>query len=192
MAVQVIRKKGNVDIKDVKGLADALSARQVTIGVHKEEGQTVNPETGTSVIKYACWNEFGTHHVTKHRYKFVRHGKVVVINEGSDISIPARPFVRVKNSAELRNAIKLWHNKIKKRLYKDLSHKSANGAADELLGEVGRLYLHQMWQILQFSKSPEGTFPENAQLTEHLKGFNHPLIDTGTLYQSLRYKVRKK
>ena len=119
MAVKVIRKKGNIDIKDVKGLAKALSSKEVTIGVHKEEGAKLNPETQTPVIKYACWNEFGTHHITKHKYMFVRHGKIAVINEGSDISIPARPFVRVKNSRELRNAIKLWHRKIKKgRLFK--------------------------------------------------------------------------
>lgn len=190
MAIKVIRKKGNVDIKDVKGLAKALQSHYVTIGVHKEEGQTLNSETQTPVIKYAQWNEFGTTHITKHKYRFVRHGKYVEIPEGADISIPPRPFVRVKNSRELRNAIKLWHRKIKKGFYRDLSHKRANGVAKELLSEVGRLYLHQMWHTLQFSKSPEGNFLENAPLTEYLKGFNHPLIDTGTLFKSLRYKVK--
>ena len=70
MAVKVIRKKGNIDIKDVKGLAKALSSKEVTIGVHKEEGAKLNPETQTPVIKYACWNEFDTHHITKHKYMF--------------------------------------------------------------------------------------------------------------------------
>ena len=77
-------------------------------------------------------------------------------------------------------------------LYKNLKSKTASGTAKELLGEVGRLYLHQMWHILESGKSPEGDFPENAPLTEYLKGFNHPLIDTGTLFQSLRYKVKTK
>lgn len=188
MTVKVFRKKGNVDIKDVKNLAKALASREVTIGVHKEEGAKLNPETNTPVIKYACWNEFGTNHITKYRYKFVRHGKYVEIPQGSDISIPERHFVRVKNSEELRNAIKLWHRKIKKGLYKNLSHKRSDGVANELLSEVGRLYLHQMWHILQSGKDLE----PNAPLTEYLKGFNHPLVDTGTLFQSLRYKVKTR
>lgn len=189
MTVKVFRKKGNVDIKDVKKLAKALKEREVTIGVHKEEGQALNPETQTPVIKYAQWNEFGTEHKAKHNYRFTRHGQEVFIPAGSDIGIPKRPFVRVKNSPELRNAIKLWHRKIKMGLYKNLKYSTGGRVANELLGEVGRLYLHQMWHRLQFSSR---YYPQNKPLTEKLKGFNHPLIDTGTLFQSLRYKVRHR
>lgn len=189
MGIKIIRKKGNVDIKDVKNLVKALKERDVTIGVHRAEGQKLNPETQTPVIKYACWNEFGTNHITKHEYNFVRHGQKVVINKGSDISIPPRPFVRVKNSSELRRAIKLWHRKIKFRLYKNLKNSTGGRVANELLGEVGRLYLHQMWHILQFGSNEH--LP-NAPLTEYLKGFNHPLVDTGTLFKALRYKVNHR
>lgn len=192
MAVKVIHKKGNVDIKDIIGLSKALKRANVTIGVHKKEGQTLNPETQTPVIKYACWNEFGTHHITKHKYKFVRHNKYVVIPEGSDISIPPRPFVRVKNSEELRRALKLWHKRMSHNFWRHVTHSTVNGAVNEMYGEVGRLYLHQMWHILQSSKSPEGDFERNKPLTEFLKGFDHPLIDTGTLFKSLRYKVNKQ
>lgn len=165
MGVKVIRKKGNVDIKDVKALAKALGERNVTIGVHKEEGQAINTRSETKVIDYACYNEFG-------------NGE----------NPPARPFIRIKQSEELRNAIILWHKKIKNTVYKNLKGKIAL-TARRLYEEVGNLYLHQMWHRIQFSPQ---FYKGNAPRTIEQKGFDHPLVDTMLLFKSLRYKVNKQ
>lgn len=167
MGIKIIRKKGNVDIEDVKSLAKALEERNVTIGVHKEEGQAINSRSETKVIDYACYNEFGG-------------------NKGDNP--PARPFVRIKQSEELRNAIKLWHKKIKNTLYKSIKGKVAL-TAKRLYEEVGKLYMHQMWHRLQFSSQ---FYNGNAPRTIEQKGFDHPLVDTMLLFKSLRYKVNKQ
>ena len=78
---------------------------------------------------------------------------------------------------------------MRNHFWRNMTKSTINGAVNEIYGEVGRLYLHQMWHRLQFSLK---YYKENKPLTEDLKGFNHPLVDTGTLFKSLRYKVNKQ
>ena len=59
MSIKITRKKGDIDYKDVKAFAQVLAKRNVTSGIHKQEGQAVNSVSGTKVIDYACYNEFG-------------------------------------------------------------------------------------------------------------------------------------
>lgn len=184
MAVKVIRKKGNISLKRLSGLYDELAKRNVTIGVHKEEGQAINSESGTKVIDYACYNEFGTHHITQHQYTFESHGERVSIPAGKDISIPARPFVRISHLPELRTAIK----KRQGELFRELIAKKFKGGnisnANYLYKEIGKIYQEKM--LDRITKGFVGEAP-NKPLTLFLKGDKEHTLD----YIKMPHKNRK-
>jgi hypothetical protein len=179
MQIIVSRKKGDVDIKDVKNFAKALAKRSVTIGVHKAEGQKTNEISGTKVIDYACYNEFGGN-------KNITIGGTT--SNIADNNPPARPFVRVASDEQLRDKIKKTSkeefNKVAKNKYKG----KARALVQNIYGEIGKLYLEKMTDRL----NDPGLYPYlmNAQSTIENKGFDHPLIDTGLLGKSLKVKIR--
>lgn len=170
MSIKITRKKGDVDIKDVKAFAKTLAKRNVTSGVHKQEGQQVNYYSGTKVIDYACYNEFGG-------------------NKGNNP--PARPFVRVKESRELRNNIKRETRDIMNVIIHEKYKGNKVTKVNYLLGSIGTLYVNEM--IDRINNSPtyfaKVGLGQNAPRTIEQKGFDHPLIDTMLLAKSLRYKV---
>lgn len=170
MSIKIERRKGDIDIKDVKAFAKALAKRNVTSGIHKEEGQQVNYYSGTKVIDYACYNEFGG----------TKEGHPPLSNP------PPRPFVRVKESGELKYNIK----KETKDIMRVIIHEKYKGnkvsKVNYLLGTIGRLYVNEM--IDRINNSPN-LYQGNAENTIRIKGFDHPLVDTMLLAKSLRYKV---
>ena len=164
MSIKVTRKK-NIDVKDVENFAKALAKRNVTIGVHRQEGQSINSESGTKVIDYACYNEFGG-------------------NEGDNP--PPRPFVRVKESRELKSNIKRETRDVMKVIIHEKYKGNKVKHVNYLLGSIGTLYLNEM--IDRINNSPS-LYKGNAPRTIEQKGFDHPLVDTMLLAKSLRYKV---
>lgn len=164
MSIKVTRKK-NIDVKDVENFAKALAKRNVTIGVHRQEGQSINSESGTKVIDYACYNEFGG-------------------NEGDNP--PPRPFVRVKESRELKSNIKRETRDIMKVIIHEKYKGNKVKHVNYLLGSIGMLYLNEM--IDRINNSPN-LYQGNAPRTIEQKGYDHPLVDTMLLAKSLRYKV---
>lgn len=165
MRIEITRKKGDIDFKDVDAFAKALAKRNVTSGIHKEEGQQVNNRTNTKVIDYACYNEFGG-------------------NLGNNP--PARPFVRVKESNELKNNIKRETRDIMKVIIHEKYKGNKVAKVNYLLGSIGTLYVNEM--IDRINNSPS-LYQGNAESTIRIKGFDHPLADTMLLAKSLRYKV---
>ena len=173
MRIEIIRKKGDVDIKDLKHFGRMLSNRSVTIGIHQNEGQKVNFWSGTKVIDYACYNEFG-------------HPE----NAGADGKPPSRKFVRrllydsdtlEKIKAKGREHI----HRIARNRYKDTGGKMAK----DLYADIGLIGLEQMQYYI--ADSFTWAIP-NAPKTIKKKGFDHPLHDTGLLATCLRAKVRGK
>lgn len=179
MEIIVTCKKGDVDIKDVKSFAKSLAKRSVTIGVHKAEGQETNTISGTKVIDYACYNEFGGN-------KNITIGGT--ISNIANNNPPARPFVRVASNEKLRANIK----KTSREEFDKIAKNKYKGRKDKLVqtvyGEVGKLYLKAMTDRL----GDPGLYPYlmNALSTIRNKGFDHPLIDTGLLGKSLKVKIR--
>lgn len=165
MRIKIERKKGDIDFKDVDAFAKALAKRNVTSGVHKEEGQQVNYYSGTKVIDYACYNEFGG-------------------NLGNNP--PPRPFVRVKESRELRNEIKRETRDCMKVIIHEKYKGNKVSKVNYLLGSIGTLYVNEM--IDRINNSPS-LYQGNAPRTIEQKGFDHPLVNTMLLAKSLRYKV---
>jgi len=168
MSIKVTCKKGDVDIKDVKAFAKALAKRNVTAGIHKQEGQQVNSVSGTKVIDYACYNEFG-------------HG----------ITPPQRQFVRVKESRELKGDIKRKTKEVMNVIIHEKYKGNKVQKVNYLLGSIGTLYVNEMLDRINNSPTyfAEVGLGQNAQSTINRKGFDHPLIDTMLLAKSLRYKV---
>lgn len=164
MRTEIIRKKGDVDIKDIKSFVKLLANRYVTVGVHKAEGSRKNSISGTKVIDYACYNEFG--------------------HEGHP---PERSFVRrLAHDNEAKQDIKDKQIEEMKKISK--AHYKGNkvNLINNLYGEIGKVALKRM----TFYIENPSTFIGNAERTVKNKGFDHPLLDTGLLVKSLKAKVR--
>ena len=164
MKISITRKKGDIDFKDFQAFTKALEKRSVTIGVHRAEGNRVNDISGARVIDYACYNEFGNGNHP-----------------------PARPFVRVKEDRQLRDNIKSKEKFILDGYIQNKFIDNKVSMAQNLYGEIGKLYLKEMFNRLEDSNQ---FYIGNAPRTIKQKGFDHPLIDTALLGKTLRVKVR--
>ena len=165
--IKVIRKKGDVDIKNLKLFNKHLSNFSVTVGVHKEEGQKTNFWTGTKVIDYACYNEFG-HEGKPPERSFVRR-----VTKDKDVLDDIK-----KTGLNEFKKISRWH-------YKD----KGGELTKKLYSKIGTVVLKQMQYYFDDSKN---IFLENAESTIKRKHTDYPLIDTGLLASSIKAKIRGK
>lgn len=167
--------------KGVQGLVENLGKVKATVGVHSDKGE-MN-------VKKALWNEFGTKHISK-GVSFFKNGVEYRIKKGTDIGIPARPFVRLylypKDVLEIeKEFVKNFDTMI--RFHKRLGQ-SPLKSATSIMDNVGRVGAE-----LQKNKIKNGnTFKPNAPLTQEIKGFDHPLYDTGELLASIDSKIERR
>lgn len=118
--------------------------------------------SGVSLAQVAKWNEEG--HIT-----------------GRGAISPARPFVRVG-----------FMDRLKKAGIKDLNewvHLVAIGRANwkTVNTKIGEDLVKQMQlSILEWNT------PRNSPYTVALKGFDDPLIETGTLYDRVKFRVVRR
>ena len=174
------------------GLASAGSAPSVRVGFL--EGST--EADGTSIPMIAAVNEFGgtiqreAGTVTVYRKvaasgtHFLRNGRFVKRKESNwsethahgayTITIPPRPF--------FRNAIKAHGKEWGKNMGASLKENRFDAA--KALVSMGQLIKRQIQQSIRDTNSPP-----NAPSTIRRKGFNKPLIDTGTMWNSVDYEV---
>jgi hypothetical protein len=92
-------------------------------------------------------------------------------------SIPERPFVTLSSDRH-----KNWEKQIKKAFENFLDQKTS---LKEEASKVGEIAVKDMKSIIENKEVP----PPNAELTAKRKGFNHPLIETGALIKSIKYKI---
>jgi hypothetical protein len=116
---------------------------------------------GVSIAQYASYNEFG------------------VPGKKKKWRIPPRPFIRgfVENKSEEIKATQ-------ERLFKLVSEgKMSAETAIKRLGQFAQdgIKRHIM----------DGDFEPNAEATIQRKGSSRPLMDTGTMRNSVRYQVKK-
>lgn len=117
---------------------------------------------GVSVAEYGYWNETG------------------VKAKGSGWKIPPRPFMRGWVDS---------HKEEIKSFMQSLAQRIADGKTDsDTALKVLGIYAES--GIRKHIKS--GSFTENAPSTVKQKGSSRPLIDTGTLRNSIRYEIVKK
>lgn len=101
---------------------------------------------------------------------------VAIFNEYGTDKIPSRPFIR--------QCFELHSKEAFARLEKVVSFIGKGGDVDVALGNIGQWYEQRMKHVLT-------TYPweKNSVATIRKKGSSKPLIDTGQLRNSIRYKV---
>jgi hypothetical protein len=117
---------------------------------------------GVSIAQYAAYNEFG------------------VPGKKKKWRIPPRPFIRgfVENeSAEIKA--------MQEQLVKLVSE--GKMSADTAVKRLGQFAQDGIKRYIM-----SGNFEPNAEATIQRKGSSRPLIDTGTMRNSVRYQVKKK
>jgi hypothetical protein len=94
--------------------------------------------------------------------------------------IPSRPFIRgwVENNTAKINATQ-------ERLFKQVSEGKLD--AENAVARLGQFAQDGIKRYIK-----EGDFTENADITKKRKKSSRPLIDTGTMRNSVRYEVKKK
>jgi len=107
-------------------------------------------------------------------------GSIAKKNEFGSGNIPERSFER--STFDAKN--KVWFSKIRRHL----NSSSLRGAFDEevvrMAGAVARDDIkHKIRRMKR---------PRNAQRTIQRKGFDNPLMETGKLYRSIKYKMHRE
>ena len=100
-------------------------------------------------------------------------------NEFGSSTTPARPFMRQSfenHEAELKKACKTVESRIK-----------VGGSAEEALETLGVFCKGLVQQEIV-----DGGFAPNAESTIRKKGSEQPLIDTGTMRQSVNYVIKPR
>lgn len=148
----------------------------------------------------AKWNEYGTTHITKHDYNFVKNGEIESISMGSNISIPARPFIRLNLYEETGERMKesMEHDLTTMLKFHPRLANNPTKATVRTMQNMGNKVM-----ILQRQKASLGGFEpsanktnkdqeNNAPLTIKIKGFNHPLFETGEMVSSISSEVVRR
>ena len=178
-------KKKDFKPKEYKDFIEELTKNKVTVGIHKGSAE--------NVLNHALWNEFGTTHITGKTYHFRKkignHFEHFFIPKGTDISIPARPFVRLTLFPQVRKKINSWYGELlSKRMLRGLKTPKSN--AREVLKDLSyysELRMKDIANGVEFNN-----YAPNAALTVQIKGFNQPLLQTGKMINSIKGKVSKR
>jgi len=157
--------KPNTELKELPKLLHRLtSLADMKIGVLKGTGEHPNADHGQTIAEIAAYNELGTTITAQSAF-----------GPAEKVVIPARSFLRSTMREKRAALIKLIGVVSKKVVKKDIS-------PDEAFELIG-LQL-QSWVR---KKIDEITYPPNALSTRLQKGSSKPLVDTGTMRQSITY-----
>ncbi len=104
---------------------------------------------------------------------------IALWNELGTVNIPSRPF--------MRDSVDKHRDDIEHFMMEQEKALQEGAAAKEILEMVG-LFMKDLIQ----TEIEQGDFAANAQATIHRKGSAKPLIDTGTLKNSVNYWITKK
>ena len=144
-----------------KGLAEIRKqiASLSRLGIKAGIVEGSGSQDGVNIAQYAAWNEYG------------------VPGKKKLWAIPPRPFIRgwVENNAE---QIKATQERLLKRVSEG---KMDAETAIKRLGEFARSGIKRYIR--------DGNFTPNADITKRRKGSSQPLIDTGTMRNSVSYEI---
>jgi hypothetical protein len=156
-------QQGNTDtdmgMKDIFTEMEKLKSMCVKAGVTEDVGAQT-AGGGATLAQIASWNELG-----------------VMKKDGAGWHIPPRPFVRGFVDGK------------REQIKKTLDKLGALVSGGKLDAETAMARLGEYAQGGVRSYIRNGTFLPNAASTIAKKGSGKPLIDTGTLRNSIRYEV---
>lgn len=182
--------EGFKDIKAVSGILD--NAKQ-------------------DVKNKAKWNEYGTNHILKYDSVVIEGEGLKPLNAinfdrgdflpaGSDISIPARPFIRLNLYEETGERMKdsMEHDltttlKFNPRLAENPT--KATVRTMQNMGNKAMVLQRQKASMGGFDKYSNKTWKDqenNSPITAKIKGFNNPLFETGEMVSSISSEVVRR
>ena len=173
--------------KCVQQYVENLGKVKATVGVHAEDSK--KDKYGVTTVQKAIWNEFGTNNIAKRDYDFIKNGKQYFIHRGDNLSIPARPFVRLyvhpksvlvieREFAKNFDVMLRFHNRLTRPLK----------AATTTMDNIGRKAKEEMKNLIKNGN----TYKKNSDFTVQIKGFDHPLYETGDLLNSIDSKLERR
>jgi hypothetical protein len=154
----------DLGLDEIKKNIAALATMAIKAGIVEGSGE----QDGVSIVQYAAWNEFGV--------------KGPPVSEHGDgiWFIPPRSFIRGWTDNKAEN-IKVTQEKIVKKVTEGkITAKDAIKRLGEFAQDGIKSYIRT------------GSFTPNADKTKKIKKSSKPLIDTGTMRNSVRYEVVKK
>lgn len=159
----------------------------------------------------AKWNEYGTHHILKYDSVAIEGEGLKPINAinfdrgdlvlaDSDISIPARPFIRLNLYEETGERMKesLEHDLTTMlRFHSRLADNPTRATVRTMqnMGNKAMVLQRQKASLGGFEPSVNKTDKDqenNSPLTIKIKGFNHPLFETGKMVSSISSEVTRR
>lgn len=120
----------------------------------------------------AAKNEFGGEYEVSSEYK--TRAAVKNIHLGSTINIIPRPFMQYTFINNKDKWIKETIKNISSYKFNDISH---------ALGEM-------MQNDIKFTILDSNLFESNPEFVQIIKGNNHPLIDSGNMYDAVTYEIQ--
>jgi hypothetical protein len=159
----------DLGLGDIRKNIAALSGMAVKAGIVEGSGE----QDGVDIAQYAAWNEYGV------------KGPPVSENGDGIWFIPPRKFIRGWTDDKAEN-IKTIQEKIVKKV------SEGKWDADDAIKRLGEFAQDGIKSFIR-----TGGFKPNAERTIKLKTVRGkkgttPLIDTGTMRNSIRYEVVKK
>lgn len=100
-------------------------------------------------------------------------------NELGTVHIPSRPFIR--------DSVDAHADEINSDLEKAAKSLINGSSTEDVLNTLGELHTNRMVKEIK-----NGDFAPNSDSTIKRKGSDKPLIDTGTLWQSIHHIIAKK
>lgn len=104
---------------------------------------------------------------------------VAAFNELGTETIPSRPFLRDSVDDNEDEIVKFLQSKVV-----DIIH---GKTAEQVLKEIGVFQKDMVQTTIE-----DGYFEPNSEATIRRKGSSHPLIDTGTMKNSVNFVIKKK
>lgn len=104
---------------------------------------------------------------------------VAAFNELGTETIPPRPFLRDSVDDNEDEIVKFLQSKVV-----DIIH---GKTAEQVLKEIGVFQKDMVQTTIE-----DGYFEPNSEATIRRKGSSHPLIDTGTMKNSVNFVIKKK
>jgi hypothetical protein len=146
---------------------EELKSMCVKVGVTEDAGAQTT-ESGATIAQIASWNELGV------------MGPPLSQHGGGKWFIPPRPFIRGFADGK------------REQIQKTLDKLGGLVSSGKLTAEMAMARLGEYGQSGVKSYIRNGPFTPNADSTIAKKGSSKPLIDTGTLRNSIRYQVISK
>ena len=166
-----------------------IGTERITAGIHKEQGSQMVGKN-TRLIDIAVQNEYGNEWIEPRTVRFQKNGKWYCIKKDTLIKIPATRFVgRLLTDKHERDLIKL---EVFNQIY--MMNASWNGfdntkkiTANTIPRHIGKFLVERIKNGID-----RKIFDANSEMTIDIKGFDKRLYETGTLYDSLKWRSKKE